>query len=1103
MSEAPGFELSSIQDVERGLKDFQRDTVEHVFRRLYLDPDRTRRFLVADEVGLGKTLVARGVIARAIRHLWDDIDRIDVVYICSNQDIARQNVNRLNVTGDHDFALASRITLLPTELSGLRENKVNFVSFTPGTSFNLRSHLGKAKERVLLYWLLKEPWNLRGKAPLNALQGYSYWKNFRRHVRKFPQRHAIDEGLAEAFLSDLDRQAGRDRAAGRDDLRARFAELCSRLPKAYEDTTNIPRETKRLQREVVGDLRWHLAVSCIEALEPDLVILDEFQRFKDLLVGDDDAALLARELFNYSDHVAEVRTLLLSATPYKMYTVSDEPGDDDHYEDFLETLDFLFDDSSRTEEMRQLLTDHRRQLYRLSGGDVTKLRAIIETMEARLRSVMVRTERLAASPDRQGMLEEISGRGVKLRAEDVHGYLTAQEVARHLGHRDVLSYWKSAPYLLSFMEGYKLKDEFRDALEVPDRARELADVLARLDGVGLPWNAIRTYQEVDPKNARLRSLLAETVECGVWRLLWTPPSLPYYEASGPYADAHAGLFTKRLVFSAWRLVPRVIATLVSYEAERRMMRSLETEPKNTRAARKRRSQLLQFTRADGRLTGMPVLGILYPGVTLADACDPLEIGATLRRRTGEEPTADDVLHEAVRRSEALLQRLSAYTDAKADRHGDRAPDEAWYWAAPILLDVDRYPGATRAWWKGQSLPGRWAGEKVGRSGEGSGRWADHVLEARRVVRGEYDFGPPPDDFPEVLATMALGGPGVVALRALSRVAGAHGRLEEAPRELLDAAGSIAWKFRSLYNQPEVIAIVRGLDRAEPYWRRVLEYAVAGNLQATLDEYVHVLRESLGYVDAADAKVAGDVAAEICEALGLRTASLATDRIEVPMDRSTVQIKRERMRAHFAIHFGDAKGYEEGSVARAQQVRKAFNSPFWPFVLATTSVGQEGLDFHTYCHAVVHWNLPSNPVDLEQREGRVHRYKGHAVRKNLARRHGSEAIGSFEGEGDPWKFLFARATQNRQDGASDLIPYWVYPLEDGAKIERHVPALPLTRDRARLRALRRSLAVYRMVFGQPRQDDLVEYLLREFDDDEIKVLLEELRVELGPERERET
>ncbi len=58
-----------------------------------------------------------------------------------------------------------------------------------------------------------------------------------------------------------------------------------------------------------------------------------------------------------------------------------------------------------------------------------------------------------------------------------------------------------------------------------------------------------------------------------------------------------------------------------------------------------------------------------------------------------------------------------------------------------------------------------------------------------------------------------------------------------------------------------------------------------------------------------------------------------------------------------------------------------------FVLASTSVGQEGLDFHAYCHAAMHWNLRSNPVDLEQREGRVDRYKGHALRKNVAAKHG--------------------------------------------------------------------------------------------------------------------
>jgi hypothetical protein len=111
MAEDRGISRPDIERVLSGLKPFQRRSVDYVFDRLY-GADATPRFLLADEVGLGKTLVAKGVIARAIDRLWDETDRIDIVYICSNHDIARQNINRLNLTGKKDFALASRITLL-------------------------------------------------------------------------------------------------------------------------------------------------------------------------------------------------------------------------------------------------------------------------------------------------------------------------------------------------------------------------------------------------------------------------------------------------------------------------------------------------------------------------------------------------------------------------------------------------------------------------------------------------------------------------------------------------------------------------------------------------------------------------------------------------------------------------------------------------------------------------------------------------------------------------------------------------------------------------------------------------------------------------------
>ena len=79
--------MSQHHDALTALKGFQLDTVDYVVKQLY--DEGQRRFLVADEVGLGKTLVARGIVANAIERLEDrGVRRIDIVYICSNQEIA-------------------------------------------------------------------------------------------------------------------------------------------------------------------------------------------------------------------------------------------------------------------------------------------------------------------------------------------------------------------------------------------------------------------------------------------------------------------------------------------------------------------------------------------------------------------------------------------------------------------------------------------------------------------------------------------------------------------------------------------------------------------------------------------------------------------------------------------------------------------------------------------------------------------------------------------------------------------------------------------------------------------------------------------------------
>ena len=119
---------------------FQRATVDHVMCRFYDSVAPTRRFLVADETGLGKSIVARGVVAEVIERLQDDpsVDRIDIIYVCSNADIARQNLARLDVIGQQ-HAVASRITMLAKTAQTLDGapvaggKAVNLIAFTPGT----------------------------------------------------------------------------------------------------------------------------------------------------------------------------------------------------------------------------------------------------------------------------------------------------------------------------------------------------------------------------------------------------------------------------------------------------------------------------------------------------------------------------------------------------------------------------------------------------------------------------------------------------------------------------------------------------------------------------------------------------------------------------------------------------------------------------------------------------------------------------------------------------------------------------------------------------------------------------------------------------------
>lgn len=1085
-----------VDKVMSGLKDFQRATANHVFDRLYGD-NPTNRFLVADEVGLGKTLVAKGVLAQTIDHLQrnENDHRVDIVYICSNAAIARQNVRRLNVTGQLDLDVAERITMLPVQPHALDDRPVNFVAITPGTSLKLGGSAGRFEERALLFALLRRTWPSElfgGSGPARIFYYGIAEKGGRKRLlaksREFDKILDRDPSIVSKFRAELPALNAERRTHELPTLRADFDELVDH----YRYDRDWHWKIRHRRSRLLGDLREALARVGIEMLRPDLVILDEFQRFKDLLNRDDEswANRLARQLFDFRDPATDrpTRTLLLSATPYRMYTTPDDEGG--HHDDLVATIDFLSgDDHENAKAFRGELGALRTSLLEIEPGRTGAAVDACRTLEARLGRVMVRTERLAATPARDGMLRSVPPTGVHLAAGDIRGYLATGRMAETLGHPDILEYWKSGPYLLNFMENYALKRSFSERTDTGEPFEALTELLETGHGL-LPWNDVVAYAALDPGNARLRGLLDDVMGASVDQLVWLPAAKPYYATGTAFDEASARAFTKRLVFSSWNLVPKVISSVVSYEAERRLFAGGGEPGEYTDEWSRRPSRRLAFRLDEsGQPGAMMSYALLYPSPALARLGDPLPYAA---EAAAEGRTLDRAgLVAAVRERVA-----AALAPLIAERDTTGPVDQRWHWAAALFLDYQENEDGTNDWLY-QASRQVWTEGSADETDDGDRNFNSHVNEAWKWWRNDDDLGRVPDDLIDVVTDLALASPAVVALRSLSRVCGGETTLDAT--ETRNAAARIAWGVRSLFNGPDVTALVdRWVGVEAPYWRRVLSYGIDGNIQAVMDEYLHVLREWQGFAADGSLEAARKLATACHDAVTLRTTSYRTD---VPrVDDGRVTVDRHSMRGRFAVRFGDDRQEESAQQNRVAQVSTAFNSPFWPFVLSTTSVGQEGLDFHLYCHAVVHWNLPHNPVDMEQREGRVHRFKGHAVRKNVAKICGEATLAALGGSDEPdlWAALWAAAAGKRPDGETEIFPYWVFPGgEAGAMIERHVPTLPLSQDVGRLDTLLKAVASYRLAFGQPRQEELLRLLQDRIGAEELAALASELRIDLRP------
>jgi hypothetical protein len=311
------------------LKAFQLRTSDRVVSTLS-DGSGSRRFLVADEVGLGKTIVARDVIARMAVTIRKKHKRpMRVFYLCSSLSIASQNRKQLlkppkGATRVPESTPVDRLTLVPTRKALPHHALFHLYTLTAGTSFpdrRGRSRGGTGPERALLHNLLqrthrpsvKRDWLRRGITKEN-------WPKYLGKKDVKPKRSLLD-----LFRAELLRKWGLRR---RNEVAKAVRERLGR----YDGTLLL-----------IGELRTLLARIALKSVAPDVIVFDEFQRFRDLMSSSgEDAGRVANILVDPPDG-ARPGVLLLSATPYKAFDsqFEDAFGDRPHHEQLLELMGWL------------------------------------------------------------------------------------------------------------------------------------------------------------------------------------------------------------------------------------------------------------------------------------------------------------------------------------------------------------------------------------------------------------------------------------------------------------------------------------------------------------------------------------------------------------------------------------------------------------------------------------------------------------------------------------------------------------------------------------------------------------------------------------------
>ena len=1059
--------LDKIQlHIHSQLKDFQNSTVERIMDRFQ---NGIKRVLVSDEVGLGKTLIAKGTIidfVKYIKQIKPKKEVIKIAYICSNGAIADQNISKLQmldnqINGDTSSSRLSMQHLKIYEQNNDPNNKdkvIQLIPLTPSTSFNITLGAGTVSERALMYVFLQEIPELKEyKKALEIIFidfAFTSWNSTHGYYKYRVEK--CGSTYKDLILSKLRNYLLE--VNNNTNLLDRIIDECEKIKDNNYQRIN--------SNQLISSLRTIFAKISLGLLKPDLAIMDEFQRFKSLLVDANsnqnennltELNSVAKSFFNNKD----LYILLLSATPFKMYQTLEEDRED-NYKEFLDVVHFLLENDPN--KMEQFDTKWKQFTQSLkSNNDKDNLLKVKSEAEALLYRNICRTERLSAN-ENIDIIDTSQVKNITPTENDIIGYLNMEKLLTKLniGFHTPIDYIKSSPYLLSFMKDYELKRKIENKIIAnPDLLQE-----ASKKELWMSTKNIDKYKPLEKSNAKLESLKEQIFQNQSELLLWVPPCKNYYipDINSPYYKNP--YFSKILVFSSWAMVPRMVSSLISYETERKTVFKMIK-------IRRKHSKYHYFMASNENRYPSPykidnnTIPLLYPCQYLTNIYDPIfylnngysltEIEKDLRNK--------------------IITHVNEINNLYGEDISSLKIDKRWYYLSPLLLDSNEY---CNNWFNNVFI--------------GAKDSDNSLLKIVKDIKNEYDaliqenIKLPKLDSDNVsiltdfLVDLTLSSPSIALSRSYKKYFSKNNSYE---------ITKTSKSFINRMNTPESISCINLVYKQLPesknkarisYWQRFLIYAKHGNIQAMFDEYIHLLSNGMDFINEEIAfKYLNN---KVDASFASNTASYNIDTYESFSKR--VQNKSDTkhyFRTHFALSFTSGEIDNNSATNRLNNVRIGFNSPLRPFVLTTTSIGQEGLDFHYYCRKVFHWNLPSNPIDLEQREGRINRYESLAIRRNIAKYFENKK----DFKNDIWDEMFNELTKNNY--SSNLIPYWGLSKFDSVfKIERIIPLFPLSNDRYKYERIIKILSLYRIILGQPRQEELIDKLEKYKDDKELFINL---------------